>query len=36
MDPNADVAQSKVFLDPLLGDYWRRRYFYAPEFLGCP
>jgi hypothetical protein len=21
-----------VFLDPLLGDYWRMRYFYASDF----
>jgi hypothetical protein len=35
MDPNTEVAQSKVFLDPLLGDCWRR-YFYAPIFFRLP
>jgi hypothetical protein len=28
MDINIDVTESKVFL----GDCWRRRYFYAPNF----
>jgi hypothetical protein len=32
MDLNTDVTESKVFLDLLLGDCWRRRYFYAPNF----
>jgi hypothetical protein len=25
MDPNANMAQSKVLVDPLFWDYWRKR-----------
>jgi hypothetical protein len=36
MNPNINVTQSKVFLDPLLVDYWRRRYFYTLNFFSRP